>query len=142
MPDAQIPVMIMTPNNSCLSATEKPNIQKHPYWNPYAFDALELEVNKKSDEANDYGKYRRWLILKEKEFVDKQQKVSDKVRKMTVVRKKREDVEEQKVAEKEKSKHPMEKNKSKDSNSKGPENKNDKKRESAPVIPDAAALEE
>lgn len=79
MPDAQIPIMIMTPNNSCLS-TYSMKINKHPNWQPYAFEAVDMAPNVQADAANEYAKYRRFLIQKEKEFVAKQSASSDKVK--------------------------------------------------------------
>jgi hypothetical protein len=70
MPDAQIPVMILTPNNSCMTLT-KSNVQKHPNWNPYAFETLELKISDEGEYNNEYAKYRKNLIEKEKEFVAK-----------------------------------------------------------------------
>mmetsp|Transcript_1933 Transcript_1933/g.2783 ORF Transcript_1933/g.2783 Transcript_1933/m.2783 type:complete len:101 (+) Transcript_1933:1134-1436(+) len=71
MPEAQIPLMIMTPNHSCMMA-EKPKIQQHPNWQPYAFDFVEFTMTPEKEQANEYGKYRKWLIEKEKEFVEQQ----------------------------------------------------------------------
>jgi len=68
MPDAQIPVMILTPSKSCLTI-EKAKIKEHPNWNPYAFDSLEFQVSHESESKNEYAEYRRDLIEKEKAFV-------------------------------------------------------------------------
>ena len=70
MPDAQIPILIMTPSVSCLA--DKLQIYNHPNWQPYAFECLELTNNLEEEEKNEYAKYRKWLIQKEKEFVSKQ----------------------------------------------------------------------
>ena len=68
MPDAQIPVMLLTPSNSCMSI-EKLKVKSHPNWNPYAFDTLELSISKESEDKNEYATYRKLLIEKEKQFV-------------------------------------------------------------------------
>ena len=68
MPDAQIPVMILTPYKSCL-LLDKAKIKQHPNWSPYAFDILEFHVSYESDSKNEYAKYRKGLIEKEKKFV-------------------------------------------------------------------------
>mmetsp|Transcript_12749 Transcript_12749/g.21502 ORF Transcript_12749/g.21502 Transcript_12749/m.21502 type:complete len:450 (+) Transcript_12749:3-1352(+) len=73
MPEAQIPVMIMTPSISCVQI-QKPKIQQHPGWEPYAFECIEFSVPPESEEKNEYCKFRRWLIKKEMEFVAQQQK--------------------------------------------------------------------
>jgi len=72
MPDAQIPLMIMTPSKSCILA-EKPKINEHPNWQPYAFDCLEFTTTAEQEKANEYAGYRKWLIKKEMEFVQAQQ---------------------------------------------------------------------
>ena len=71
MPEAQIPVMIMTPNKSCVSF-EKQKIKQHPNWQPYAFDCLDCSISPEKEEANEYAKYRKWLIQKEQDFVKSQ----------------------------------------------------------------------
>ena len=68
MPEAQIPVMIMTPNKSCFQI-EKQKIKQHPDWQPYAFDCVECAIAPEKEEANEYAKYRKWLIKKEMDFV-------------------------------------------------------------------------
>ena len=68
MPEAQIPVMIMTPKPSCF-LIEKQKIKQHPDWQPYAFDCMECAISPEKEEANEYAKYRKWLIQKEMEFV-------------------------------------------------------------------------
>lgn len=73
MPDAQIPIMIMTPEITGHDG-EKLQIQKHPNWQPFAFEAIECKVDTEQEAKNEYAKYRQWLIAKEKDFVDKQQK--------------------------------------------------------------------
>lgn len=71
MPDAQIPVMIMTPEIECINIDKK-MIKKHPNWEPYAFAAMELEIDAKAEEKNEYAKFRKWLIDQEKKFVQKE----------------------------------------------------------------------
>lgn len=73
MPEAQIPVMIMTPNKDIISM-DKQQIKIHPNWQPYAFECVDLELNKEQEASNEYAKYRKWLISKEKDFVAKQLK--------------------------------------------------------------------
>lgn len=70
MPEAQIPVMIMTPNIDIINM-DKQMIKVHPNWQPYAFECVDLQLNKEQEAANEYAKYRRWLISKEKDFVAK-----------------------------------------------------------------------
>ena len=41
MPEAQIPVMIMTPNKD-VPYMGKQMIKVHPNWQPYAFDTVDL----------------------------------------------------------------------------------------------------
>ena len=69
MPEAQIPIMIMTPNKSCV-LLDKPKIKQHPMWQPYGFEHLQFHVPAESEDANEYATYRKWLIQKEKEFVE------------------------------------------------------------------------
>lgn len=73
MPEAQIPIMIMTPNTSCVQ-TQKQKIKEHPNWQPYVFDCLEFSMSEENEGKNEYAKYRKWLIQKEKEFVEQQKK--------------------------------------------------------------------
>lgn len=49
-------------------------IKKHPKWEPYVFEGLELMIDKAVEANNEYARYRKWLIQKEKEFVESQQK--------------------------------------------------------------------
>ena len=63
--------MIMTPEVSVISI-EKQKILVHPNWQPYAFGALELEVDPAVVEKNEYAKFRTWLIDQEKKFVQKE----------------------------------------------------------------------
>ena len=39
-------------------------------WQPYSFDFLELTMDKVEEEKNEYAKYRKWRIKKEKEYVE------------------------------------------------------------------------
>ena len=71
MPDAQIPVIIMTPNKA-VPHHEKSKVKQHPLWQPYSFDFLELNLDKQEEEKNEYAKYRKWLIKKEKDYVEEQ----------------------------------------------------------------------
>ena len=71
MPDAQIPIMIMTPAIS-LVAVEKLKIKQHPNWQPYSFEAVECWPDTESEDKNEYAKFRKWLIKKEQDFVAKQ----------------------------------------------------------------------
>lgn len=71
MPEAQIPVMIMTPSKDCVIGG-KSKIKEHPNWQPYAFDCVEFSVSPESEKANEYTQFRRWLIKKEQDFVQKQ----------------------------------------------------------------------
>ena len=71
MPEAQIPIMIMTPNKSCI-LLDKPKTKKHPMWQPYGFEALDFHVSEETEKDNEYAQYRKWLIQKEKEFVEEQ----------------------------------------------------------------------
>lgn len=80
LPDAQIPVMIMTPSISCLQLN-KPKIQQHPNWQPYAFDNVECRISEEAESKNEYATYRNWLIAKEQEFVQKYSKVSSQSKK-------------------------------------------------------------
>ena len=41
-------------------------------WQPYSFDFLELTMDKVEEKKNEYAKYRKWLIKKEKEYVEDQ----------------------------------------------------------------------
>jgi hypothetical protein len=71
MPEAQIPIMIMTPNKD-MPSMEKQKIKAHPNWQPYAFDCVECSISPEKEAANEYAKYRKWLIQKEMEFVNTQ----------------------------------------------------------------------
>ena len=68
MPQAQIPVMIMTPSKPCVSF-DKQKIKEHPQWQPYAFDTVECHLSMEKESTNEYAKYRKWLIQKERDFV-------------------------------------------------------------------------
>lgn len=68
MPEAQIPIIIMTPNKSMMSI-EKPKITQHPQWEPYAFPELDFAMTKDQEQKSEYAKFRLWLIEKEKDFV-------------------------------------------------------------------------
>ena len=89
MPEAQIPVMLMTPNKD-VPYMGKQLIKVHPNWQPYAFDTVDLQLNKETESANEYAKYRKWLIAKEKEFVLEQEKKGVNIRKSIVKRAKNE----------------------------------------------------
>ena len=41
MPEAQIPIMIMTPNKAVIQL-HKPKIKEHPEWEPYAFENIDF----------------------------------------------------------------------------------------------------
>lgn len=45
MPDAQIPVMIMTPNKKCIQIEKLKSLQ-HPCWEPHVFDYMEFSIDK------------------------------------------------------------------------------------------------
>lgn len=63
MPEAQIPIMIMTPNKSSM-LLEKSKIKQHPAWEPYAFENLSFELTPEQEEKSEYCKFRKWLIDK------------------------------------------------------------------------------
>lgn len=63
MPEAQIPIIIMTPNKSMMSI-EKPKITQHPQWEPYAFPELDFAMTKDQEQKSEYAKFRLWLIEK------------------------------------------------------------------------------
>lgn len=61
MQEAQIPLMIMTPNKSCI-IFEKSKISQHPKWSPFAFECIEFFITPESEKANEYATFRKWLI--------------------------------------------------------------------------------
>ena len=63
--------MIMTPSKNCVTSG-KPKIKEHPNWQPFAFECVVFSVTPESEKKNEYTQYRRWLIKKEQEFVEKQ----------------------------------------------------------------------
>lgn len=63
MPEAQIPIMIMTPNKSNM-LLEKPKFKQHPAWEPYAFETMEFTMTAEQEEKSEYCKFRKWLIDK------------------------------------------------------------------------------
>ena len=65
MPEAQIPVMIMTPIKSTLSSSSKSQVaEMGGAWEPIVFDSPELYMTAEMEAANDYARFRRWLIQK------------------------------------------------------------------------------
>lgn len=70
MPEAQIPIVIMTPNVSVLQI-QKQKIQQHPHWEPYAYSLSEISIAEEVQSKNEYCKFRRWIINREIEFVEK-----------------------------------------------------------------------
>lgn len=60
--------MIVTPNQSIMQIA-KLNIKQHPNWQPTIYENLELYQTKEQEDKNEYAKFRKWLIEKEKEFV-------------------------------------------------------------------------
>jgi hypothetical protein len=92
--------MIMTPDVSCISLS-KAKIQQHPNWQPYGFENIECKISDENESKNEYAKYRKWLILKEQEFVDNQQTEQQKQLKISETKKLEEKkAEEKKVEEK------------------------------------------
>lgn len=69
MPEAQIPIIIMTPNKSSMSI-EKAKIKQHPAWEPYAFPELDFALTKEQEQKSEYAKFRQWLIEKVSETTD------------------------------------------------------------------------
>ena len=63
MPEAQIPIMIMTPSKSSM-LIEKPKIKQHPQWEPYAFETMEFALTAEQEDKSEYCKFRKWLIDK------------------------------------------------------------------------------
>ena len=45
MPEAQIPIVIMTPNKSMMTI-QKPKHKQHPAWEPLAMGNLEFKITK------------------------------------------------------------------------------------------------
>jgi len=62
MPEAQIPIMLMTPNKSMME--EKSKVKAHPQWQPYAFDCQEFSITPEQEKESEYCQFRRWLISK------------------------------------------------------------------------------
>jgi hypothetical protein len=70
MPGATIPIMIMTPSKNVMSS-EKPKRKKHPRWEPYEYKHYDFYLTKEEEhDSQPYSKYRRWLIEREKDFVE------------------------------------------------------------------------
>lgn len=67
MPEAQIPIMIMTPNKAVIQLT-KPKIKQHPEWEPYCFDNIDFYLTPEQEELSEYCKFRKWLIDKVSEY--------------------------------------------------------------------------
>jgi len=63
MPEAQIPIIVMTPNKSMMMV-EKPKHKQHPEWEPYAFPNLDFALTKEQEAKSEYCKFRKWLIDK------------------------------------------------------------------------------
>ena len=63
----------MTPSKSCAMG-DKPKINEHPNWLPYAFECLEFTSSEEQEKANEYASYRKWLIQKERDYVSAQAK--------------------------------------------------------------------
>lgn len=61
MPDAQIPVMIMTPNKKCIQIEKLKSLQ-HPCWEPHMFDYMEFSIDKKEEANNETARRRMKLI--------------------------------------------------------------------------------
>lgn len=63
MPEAQIPIIIMTPNKSMMSL-DKAKSKQHPAWEPYAFPNLDFALTTEQEQKSEYAKFRTWLIDK------------------------------------------------------------------------------
>ena len=67
--EANLPVLVMTPSLDILS-NEKPKRKIHPGWDPYLYGHKELYMTLEDDLRNPYAKYRKWLIQREKDYVE------------------------------------------------------------------------
>ena len=77
---------------------DKPKFKQHPAWEPYAFETIEFYVTPEQEEKSEYAKFRKWLIEKEKEFVQDQMKKNEEKEKNPKDKKKEEKKESEQEA--------------------------------------------
>ena len=69
MPETSIPLMMMTPDKKVIN-TVKSKVKYHPGWKPYDYKLKEFWLTAdQENEAHPYARYRKWLIQREKDFV-------------------------------------------------------------------------
>ena len=93
--------MIMTPSKSIMSM-KKGKAHQHGAWQPYEFPGLDLAVEWESENNNDYCQFRKWLISKESEFVQRKtykKAIADMDKKFQQVKEKYDEKKEEPVEE-------------------------------------------
>lgn len=73
MKEVSIPIIIMTPNKNVMSSY-KYKIKALPGWAPYEYKQNDFYMTPEMENQHPYSQYRKWLIGRERAYVDKMQK--------------------------------------------------------------------
>lgn len=69
MKEVNIPIIIMTPNKNVMN-TYKQKIKQLGGWSPYEYKQNYFYLTKEMEDYQPYSHYRKWLIGRERAYVE------------------------------------------------------------------------